>query len=179
MYGKTVDMWAMGVICYILLGGYPPFHDDNSKKLFAKIKHAEYEFHPEFWGAVSGEAKNLIAGMLTLDTGKRLTVDQALAHKWVNTPSTELAARNLAAQLDKFKVKGWVGLVCKDVYVASSLFSLIFYLFVSTYTNSTSLLTLLCRYGTSALPTPHRISTARASSRARPRRSWQWVAWPV
>ena len=37
-YGKTVDMWALGVICYILLGGYPPFHDENQRNLFLKIK---------------------------------------------------------------------------------------------------------------------------------------------
>ena len=32
--GKAVDMWSVGVITYILLGGYPPFHDDNQKELF-------------------------------------------------------------------------------------------------------------------------------------------------
>ena len=37
-YGKPVDMWSIGVITYILLGGYPPFYNDNQSKLFAIIK---------------------------------------------------------------------------------------------------------------------------------------------
>lgn len=38
LYGKSVDMWSIGVITYILLGGYPPFHDDNQKALFKKSR---------------------------------------------------------------------------------------------------------------------------------------------
>jgi calcium/calmodulin-dependent protein kinase I len=45
-HGKAVDMWSIGVICYIVLGGYPPFHDENQKNLFRLIKAAKYEFHP-------------------------------------------------------------------------------------------------------------------------------------
>ena len=30
-------MWSVGVITYILLGGYPPFHDDNQKELFRYV----------------------------------------------------------------------------------------------------------------------------------------------
>ena len=37
-YGVEVDIWSAGVICYVLLAGYPPFYDDNQKKLFKKIK---------------------------------------------------------------------------------------------------------------------------------------------
>jgi serine/threonine protein kinase len=48
-YGKSVDMWSVGVIIYILLGGYPPFHDENQRNLFKKIQAAKYEFHPDFW----------------------------------------------------------------------------------------------------------------------------------
>lgn len=56
-YGKPVDMWSIGVITYILLGGYPPFHDENQRNLFSKIKRGKYEFHAEYWSAVSDEAK--------------------------------------------------------------------------------------------------------------------------
>lgn len=42
MYGKPVDMWSIGVITYILLGGYPPFHDDNQARLYQKIKKGEF-----------------------------------------------------------------------------------------------------------------------------------------
>ena len=52
-YGKAVDMWSTGVIIYILLGGYPPFHHDNQKELFRIIQSGKYEFHPEFWVSLS------------------------------------------------------------------------------------------------------------------------------
>ena len=48
-YGKPVDMWSFGVVLYILLGGYPPFHDDNQRHLFRKILDADYAFHPDYW----------------------------------------------------------------------------------------------------------------------------------
>lgn len=83
----------------IFLSGYPPFHDDNQRALFRKIVKGEYEFHPEYWGTVSDEAKDLIRGLLTLDMDKRLTVDQALAHPWLNRSDQELEARNLDSNL--------------------------------------------------------------------------------
>ena len=46
-YGKAVDMWSIGVICYLLLGGYPPFYDENRNNLFKKIKKGYFEFHPQ------------------------------------------------------------------------------------------------------------------------------------
>jgi serine/threonine protein kinase len=44
-YGTEVDIWSMGVICYVLLAGYPPFYDEDQKKLFKKIKEGKYHFH--------------------------------------------------------------------------------------------------------------------------------------
>jgi serine/threonine protein kinase len=67
--------------------------------LFRKIVKGEYEFHAEYWGAVSEDAKDLIRGLLTLDMTQRLTVDQALAHPWVNRSDKELEARNLDSNL--------------------------------------------------------------------------------
>ena len=53
--------------------GYPPFHDENQRQLFIKIKNVEYEFHTEYWGHVSADAKDLIASMLTKGTYFSLT----------------------------------------------------------------------------------------------------------
>jgi serine/threonine protein kinase len=102
-YGKAVDMWSFGVILYILLGGYPPFHDENQRTLFRKIMKGSFEFHPDYWSSVSDEAKNLISGLLTVDKKKRLTVDQALAHTWLQKSSEELAATSLDSNLKVLK----------------------------------------------------------------------------
>ncbi|CAN0434722.1 unnamed protein product, partial [Discosporangium mesarthrocarpum] len=56
-YGTSVDMWSIGVIIYILLGGYPPFQDENQTRLFRKIKRGTFKFHQDYWGHVSSEAK--------------------------------------------------------------------------------------------------------------------------
>jgi calcium/calmodulin-dependent protein kinase I len=102
-HGKPSDMWSVGVIMYILLGGYPPFHDENKKKLYALIKAADFEFHEDYWSNVSDEAKDLITRLLTLDTKKRYTVQQALQHSWVTRADSELAARDLNSNLVALK----------------------------------------------------------------------------
>lgn len=94
-YGKPADMWSFGVILYILLGGYPPFHDDNQRTLFRKIVKGDYQFHSDYWGGVSKDAKDLIRGLLTVDQTKRLTVQQALEHPWLGKTAEELAQYNL------------------------------------------------------------------------------------
>lgn len=42
-YGQAVDVWACGVILYILLVGYPPFWDDEKEKLYLQIKQGSYD----------------------------------------------------------------------------------------------------------------------------------------
>ena len=80
-------MFSIGVILYILLAGYPPFHDEDQKRLFRKIKAGVYEFHAEYWGGVSAEAKDLIRGLLTVDPNQRFTAAQALQHPWMLSDS--------------------------------------------------------------------------------------------
>jgi calcium/calmodulin-dependent protein kinase I len=56
-YDEAADMWSVGVILYILLGGYPPFIDDNQRRLFRKIRRGKYEFHAgEFLAAISSSS---------------------------------------------------------------------------------------------------------------------------
>ena len=73
-YGLACDMWSIGVIAYILLGGYPPFNERTQKDLFAKIKTGKYEFHQDYWKDVSSEAKDFISKLLVVDQKKRYTV---------------------------------------------------------------------------------------------------------
>eukprot|EP01035_Chromulina_nebulosa_P018810 gene18810-24580_t len=102
-YGKTVDMWSLGVITYILLGGYPPFQDKNIRNLFSKIKRCEYKFHPEVWSNVSEEAKDFIRNLLIMPPSSRLTADTALAHPWIHLASESLSSNNLEMTLKEFK----------------------------------------------------------------------------
>uniref|UniRef100_A0A336LZU6 CSON006450 protein n=1 Tax=Culicoides sonorensis TaxID=179676 RepID=A0A336LZU6_CULSO len=82
-YGKAVDIWACGVILYILLVGYPPFWDEDQHRLYAQIKAGTYDYPSPEWDTVTPEAKNLINQMLTVNPYKRITASDALKHPWI------------------------------------------------------------------------------------------------
>lgn len=102
-YDTRADMWSLGVIVYILLGGYPPFIEQNQRDLFRKIRKGQYEFHEEYWGQVSKEAKNLISSLLTVKMDKRLQADQSLNHSWIKQSDDTLVSQDLGANLEKFR----------------------------------------------------------------------------
>ena len=102
-YDEKSDMWSLGVIVYILLGGYPPFIEQNQRELFRKIRKGQYEFHEEYWGSVSPEAKDFISCLLTVQPSKRLTAEQALKHKWMTQSDSVLAGQDLGTNLSELR----------------------------------------------------------------------------
>jgi len=102
-YDTQSDMWSLGVIVYILLGGYPPFIEQNQRELFRKIRKGQYEFHEEYWGSVSADAKDLISSLLTVKPSKRLTAQDALNHKWMQADASVLAGQSLDANLTELR----------------------------------------------------------------------------
>lgn len=107
-YGAEVDVWSMGVICYVLLAGYPPFYDEDQKRLFKKIKEGRYHFHEDYWGNTSPEAINLIQMMLCVDQTKRWTAEQLLKHPWITMGDETLEAKDLTnsiAVMKKFNAR--------------------------------------------------------------------------
>ena len=95
MYDESADMWSVGVILYILLGGYPPFVDDNQRKLFRKIRRGEYRFHEEYWSEVSTGARDLISGLLCVDARRRMTAADALRSDWIAVAEDGALERNV------------------------------------------------------------------------------------
>ncbi|XP_077558992.1 serine/threonine-protein kinase DCLK1-like isoform X2 [Haemaphysalis longicornis] len=84
-YGLQVDVWAMGVITYILLCGFPPFvsQSNNQDELFDQILGGRFEFMSPYWDGISASAQELIRGMLQVDVMQRLTAGQVLQHPWL------------------------------------------------------------------------------------------------
>lgn len=103
-YGLACDMWSVGVIVFVLLGGYPPFDDDDQGELFRKIQSAEYEFHYEYWSEISDDAKDLIASLLVVDTNSRMTVHGAMGHPWFKASDEDLQSRDLSSNLERMQV---------------------------------------------------------------------------
>lgn len=102
-YGIKVDMWSLGVIVYILLGGYAPFMENNQNELFSKIKRAEYKFHDEYWAGISDEAKGIITNLICIHPEKRLGASEVLDLSWIRGKDNELESNDLIINLEQFK----------------------------------------------------------------------------
>lgn len=85
-YGLKVDIWAAGVITYILLCGFPPFRGQSNDQevLFDQILMGHQEFPSPYWENISDSAKDLITMMLQVDIEQRYSAQQLLDHPWVN-----------------------------------------------------------------------------------------------
>ncbi|XP_010868668.1 serine/threonine-protein kinase DCLK1 isoform X2 [Esox lucius] len=83
-YGLKVDIWAAGVITYILLCGFPPFRCEDQDILLDQILLGQLDFPSPSWDNVSVAAKELITGMLQVDVEQRYTAVQVLDHPWVS-----------------------------------------------------------------------------------------------
>ncbi|XP_004676695.2 PREDICTED: serine/threonine-protein kinase DCLK3 [Condylura cristata] len=86
-YGLEVDMWAAGVILYILLCGFPPFRspERDQDELFNIIQLGHFEFLAPYWDNISDAAKDLVSRLLVVDPKKRYTAHQVLQHPWIET----------------------------------------------------------------------------------------------
>uniref|UniRef100_A0A3B4D3R0 Serine/threonine-protein kinase DCLK2 n=1 Tax=Pygocentrus nattereri TaxID=42514 RepID=A0A3B4D3R0_PYGNA len=90
-YGLKVDIWAAGVITYILLCGFPPFRSERNQQeeLFEQILLGRLEFPSPYWDNISESAKDLIGKMLQVNVSVRYTAEEVLSHPWVLTPDAE------------------------------------------------------------------------------------------
>jgi calcium/calmodulin-dependent protein kinase I len=102
-YDKSVDMWGIGIITYILLAGYPPFYADNDTQLFEKIMNADYDFDDECWDDVSDLAKDFIRHLLVKNPEERFNADQALAHPWITSAAPDKAL-NIHQRMSQYNI---------------------------------------------------------------------------
>lgn len=84
MFFKKIDVWAAGIILYILLCGFPPFValDNQQEPLFDAIISGVYEFPDPYWSDIGDGVRDLIANMLQSDPDVRFTSEDILDHYW-------------------------------------------------------------------------------------------------
>ena len=117
-YDQRADMWSVGVIVYILLGGYAPF-EGPVEELANVILRGEYEFHDKYWKYTSSDAKDLITSLLMVNPNLRATAEDALQSDWMTTDAETLTGNDLSVAQEKLrkslpiqKLKGAVHTVC-------------------------------------------------------------------
>ena len=105
-HGREVDMWALGVILYIILSGLHPFDAPGrtDAQMRAAIQAGHVDFPSPQWDSVSGDAKSLIRQLLQVDPRKRLDAEAMLHHPWVvgqNVSTTPI--RGSGRQLQEYQ----------------------------------------------------------------------------
>lgn len=89
-YDVACDLWSVGVVLFLLLGGYLPFEDEDEDKVFERTRMGQYDFHPTYWKGVSTGAKNLVTKLLTVNPAKRYSAQDALQHEWNCTEGDQI-----------------------------------------------------------------------------------------
>ena len=98
-YDEKCDIWACGVILYILLAGYPPFSGNTDKEVYSQITNIKYDFDKERWKNYSKYAKELIKNMLT-PAKSRYSAKQVLSSKWLEIKLKDNIDENINSILD-------------------------------------------------------------------------------
>ena len=81
-YSPKSDVWAVGVILYIMLCGYPPFWGTDSD-MWRNIKAARWVMHDKYWGGISADAKSLVSTLMAKEPVKRPACAEALRHTFL------------------------------------------------------------------------------------------------
>ena len=107
-YDEKCDIWACGVIFYILLCGYPPFNGETDDEIYEAVLSGKFQFPEEDWGQVSQDAKDLIKKMLTKDPKKRISALYSMQDVWFkkNEEKSEYdkkLAKKVLNNMKKFK----------------------------------------------------------------------------
>jgi serine/threonine protein kinase len=95
-------MWSIGVVTYILLGGYAPF-EGPLEELAVTILKGDYEFHDEYWAHISSEAKDLISSLLQVNPDLRFTAEEALQSDWMTAEEETLTVKDLSVAQTQIK----------------------------------------------------------------------------
>ncbi|KAL1515336.1 hypothetical protein AB1Y20_001967 [Prymnesium parvum] len=86
-YDSSVDMWALGVVTFMLLSGKRPFHHQDRKEKARMIKHDPLVFKGAEWDRVSEEAKDFCRKLMQKNPRDRMPASEAIAHPWIKHES--------------------------------------------------------------------------------------------
>ncbi|CAG5133824.1 unnamed protein product, partial [Candidula unifasciata] len=103
--GFYTDMWAVGVLAYVLLSGLSPFAGEDDLETLQNVRRCDWEFDNDAFSSVSPEAKDFIKSLLLKDPKKRMTVHDSLEHAWLKGDHSNLNSRIPSSRYDKIRQK--------------------------------------------------------------------------
>ena len=81
-YDRSCDLWAIGVVAYILLAGYPPFNGHTDEEVHDAILRCNLRFDSEISRNLSHDSIDFVRKLLSLDSSRISTANEALHHPW-------------------------------------------------------------------------------------------------
>lgn len=124
-YSPASDMWAVGLIMYILLCGYPPFYAETREELKKKIVAGEIEFEDKHWSKISESAKELVRKMLKINPEERISAEEALKHPWVTQEAASSATTIDVNELKQFNAKRRFRSATRSIIAANRISSIL------------------------------------------------------
>lgn len=82
-YSAEADLWAVGVICFMLCSSVKPFYDKRRSVLIDQIMGCKYNFDPAIWSNISDDAKDFVSKLIVVDPKVRYDSVKALSHQWI------------------------------------------------------------------------------------------------
>eukprot|EP00479_Gromia_sphaerica_P009419 TRINITY_DN396_c0_g1_i1.p1 TRINITY_DN396_c0_g1~~TRINITY_DN396_c0_g1_i1.p1 ORF type:complete len:184 (+),score=19.22 TRINITY_DN396_c0_g1_i1:382-933(+) len=88
-YSRSVDLWSLGCIAFLLLRGHLPFDAKTKEEIIERTLHSPVKFDSK-WDDIGVDAKDFVRLLLIKDPRKRLTLTGALNHSWFNALPEEI-----------------------------------------------------------------------------------------
>ena len=80
---RSVDVWALGCVLYILLCGFPPFSGTDTQNVEDVVAHGQYAFLSPWWDDISDPARDLVSHLLKVEPVQRYTMAEFFGHPWI------------------------------------------------------------------------------------------------
>ena len=102
-YDKSVDLWSIGIITFLLLCGYLPFDDKHSEREIARQTIQDpVPFENKIWNKYSPEARTFVEGLLQKKPEKRYSIKELLEHPWIKKMDKVPNKRKDSKNVNKF-----------------------------------------------------------------------------